>query len=208
MKKFLTIVSLGLICTCFGMQHADAQSFIRKIKKKAEDKAIEKMFEDESQRTDQSSKSVYSSGNENSPSNTRGGGLSTSSPDVMSNIEIAESSFNKKEYSDARFAVRQAILGIEMEIGRNVLQNLPESISGLPSVESEDQVTSSGIGFVGLVIQRVYRDGDQEMRITVANDAAMISVANMYLASGAYATSSQEQNVKQTTFKNHRAVIE
>jgi len=208
MKKILTIVSLGLLCASIGVQHVHAQSFIKKIKKKAEDAAIEKMFEDEKQTNDQPSKTVYSSGNEHSPSNTRGGGLSASSPDVMSNIDKAESSFNKKEYSDARFAVRQAILGIEMEIGGNVLQSLPESISGLPVVESEDQVTSSGIGFVGLIIQRVYRDGDREMRITIANDAAMISAANMYLASGAYATSSQDQNVKQTTFKDHRAVIE
>jgi hypothetical protein len=69
-------------------------------------------------------------------------------------------------------------------------------------------VTSSGIGFVGLIIQRVYRGKDQEFRVTVGNDAAMLSAANMYLASGGYATSSEDQNVKQTTFQDEQAVVQ
>ncbi len=40
-------------------------------------------------------------------------------------------------------------------------------------------------------------------KVTIGNDAAMISAANMYLASGAYATSSEDQNYKQTITNNN-----
>lgn len=207
MKKLAFTTILALLLGIFP-QYAEGQEFLRKIKKKTEDKAIDKMFEDDNDRS--TSKNLQSSDRDrnNSPSNTRGGGLEDTAPDVLANISSAESSFTEKNYSDARFATRQAILGIELEIGQNILDDLPESVAGLEAVSSEDQVTSSGIGFVGLIIQRVYRGKDQEFRVTVGNDAAMLSAANMYLASGAYATSSEEQNVKQTTFQDEQAVVQ
>lgn len=207
MKKFLFFTLLGMVSLVFIPSPTPAQSFIKKVKKKAEDAAIKEMFEPADKDQNQP-KTVYTSGSDNSPSNNRGGGLDKSAPDVLGNIESAESSFEKRQYSDAREAVRRAILDVELEIGKNILDGLPESISGLPAIREEDQVTSSGIGFVGLLIQRVYRDEDQEMRITVGNDAAMLSAANFYLSSGTYATSNQDENVKQTKFKDHRAVIE
>lgn len=213
MKKQLLTLCMGLVCLLMAIPQADAQSsFFKKVKKKAEDAAVDKMFEPNKESQDpQKTNTVYSTseGNsENSPSNTRGGGLNSSAPDVLANIGNAESSYNNKEYSNSRFAVRQAILGVELEIGKNILDELPTSINGLPMVAAEDQVTSSGIGFVGLIISRVYRGNDQEFRVTVGNDAAMLSAANMYLASGAYASSSQDENIKQTTYKDELAVIQ
>jgi hypothetical protein len=207
MKKLAFTTILALLLGVFS-QYAEGQEFLRKIKRKTEDKVIDKMFEDD--KNNSSTKNLQSSDRDrsNSPSNTRGGGLEDTAPDVLANISSAESSFSQKNYSDARFATRQAILGIELEIGQNILDDLPEAIAGLDVVSSEDQVTSSGIGFVGLIIQRVYRGNDQEFRVTVGNDAAMLSAANMYLASGAYATSSEDQNVKQTSFQDEQAVLE
>lgn len=207
MKRLIFATGMGLVCLLLYMPQLEAQSFIKKIKKKTEDAAIDKMFEPVDNSETQP-KSVYTSESTTSMENTKGGGLDTEAPDVMNNIESAEKSFNKKDFGDARYAVRQAILGVELEIGKNILEGLPSSISGIPKVESEDQVTSSGIGFVGLIIQRVYRSKDQEMRVTVGNDAAMLSAVNMYLASGAYASSNQEQNVKQTKYKDYPAIIE
>jgi len=139
--------------------------------------------------------------------NTKGEGLITTPPDVLQNIQDADAYFGKKNYTDARYAVRQAILGIEMEMGNKILEDLPEAIEGLSFVKDEDRVTSTGIGFVGMTIQRIYRQDDKEFQVTVGNDAALLSAANVYLSSGAYASSS-DQNYKTVRFGEYRGVLE
>jgi len=216
MKKYGILICLTLFIAGFSHEQAFSQSFIKKLKDKSEDKAIEKVFgKDKTDQNNQSNQPSYpdqggsssSSSSSSGASNNRGGGLSNTAPDVKANIKDAETAFEGKDYDNARFAVRQAILGIELEIGKKILKDLPESISGLDKVAEEDNVTSSGIGFVGLIIERTYRKGDQELRITIGNDAGLLSMANMYLASGSYA-STQDQNHKQVKFKEYRAVLE
>ena len=207
MKKTICYIVSLLLFTGLLYQQAGAQSFIKKLKNKTEDAVLDDIFKDQDKSKGVSSDSkTYK--DDGSTSNTKGSGLSSSRPDVNENIEDAGSSFDNKQYADARNAVRMAIQGIELEIGETILNGLPNSINGLEIATEEDQVTSSGIGFVGLIIQRTYRGGDQELQVTIGNDAAMLSAANMYLASGAYATSSEDQNYKQTKFKDNRAVIE
>jgi len=182
---------------------------IRKIQEKAEDKAVEKIFGEEKKEssTSEESRSSGTSNSENRTGNTKGEGLVTTPPDVLQNISDADTYYGKKNYADARFAVRQAILGIELEMGNKILEDLPKEIEGMPYVKDEDMVASSGIGFVGMVIQRNYRKGDKEFQVTVGNDAALLSAANFYLTSGAYANTS-DQNYKTIRFGEYRGVLE
>lgn len=206
MKKLL--YSIGLLVLLIGLTMPEASSqILEKVKRKTEDAIIKKTFGEDEQQKEESPNGTSSSGT-SGPSNTRGGGLSSKAPDVNQNIGDALMAFGNKKYGDAKYAIRQAILGVELEIGKIILEGLPESVAGLKRVDSEDNVTSSGIGFIGLIINRVYRGGDQEFRINIGNDAGMLSAVNMYLASGAYATSTQEENIQQTRFKDYRAVIE
>jgi len=199
----------------FANEQTFSQGLLKKLKNKGEDKVVEKVFgkdkNNESNQPNQSNQGTQSDypnqGTSSSVNNTRGGGLNNTAPDVKENIKEAGTAFDGKKYSNARFAVRQAILGIELEIGKQILKGLPESISGLPKIDEEDNVTSSGIGFVGLIIERVYRKDDKELGITIGNDAGLLSAANMYLASGSYA-STQDQNHKQVKFKDYRGVLE
>ena len=209
MKKVGIILSLALLLAGFGSQHTYSQGIFKKLKEKAEDKMVEKVFEEDKQTETgnetgaEGESDVYST----RPSNTRGGGLSKDAPDVNANLDEAETAYAGKKYGEARYSVRQAILGIELEIGEKILKDLPEAINGLPKVSDEDNVTSSGIGFVGLVIERFYRKDDVQLQVTIGNDAAMLSAANMYLASGAYA-SSQEDGYKQVKVGEYRGVLE
>jgi hypothetical protein len=207
MKKTARILIAFFLFIGISYHQAEAQSFIKKLKNKTEDAVIDEMFKGKDKSNDSSSENK-TSGDNSSMSNSKGGGLNNTKPDVLESIKDAESDFGNKHYSDARSSARLAIQGIELEIGENILTGLPSSINGLETIPEDDQVTSSGIGFVGLVIQRVYRGSEQEFRVTIGNDAAMLSAASMYLASGTYATSSEEQNYKQTKFKDQRAVIE
>lgn len=211
MRHVLIMVALTFFVTGFMIQETSAQgSVIRKLKEKAEDKVIDKVFEPVSVpkvETPPSQDSEVNSG-ANRPSNTRGGGLTKSAPDVSANIKEAEIAFNDKKFNDSRFAVRQAIQGVELEIGKNILEGLPESISNLPKVDEEDLVTSSGIGFVGLVIQRYYRKGDQELSVMIGNDSGLLAAANMYLMAGAYSTSSTDPAHKTVKVKEYRGLLE
>src|SRR5690606_5513011 len=121
----------------------------------------------------------------------------------------AETSYKARNYGEARYAVQQAMLGVEMEIGKKVLEMMPASVSGLAKVEEADQVTRSGYGWFGLTIHREYLTGDKELRATVANNSAWMTAVNMYLANGGYQqTTNGEQNWKQTKVKGHKAIIE
>jgi hypothetical protein len=141
--------------------------------------------------------------------NKGGAGLVTAPPDVNQNLADAESAYKTSKYGEARYAVQQAMLGVEMEIGNKVLKALPETVSGLPKQNEADKVTATGWGWAGLTIQREYLKGDKQLRTTVANNSAWMSAVNMYLANGGYAQQTNgQQNWKQVKVKGYKGVIE
>lgn len=203
-----------LICA-----HTNGQGLVGKLKQKASqaaEKALEKKAEDKTgvnnsantNSNDQDNSSPDNSSG-NRPTNKGGGGLVSTPPDVNQNLEEAETAFKAGSYGEARYAVQQAMLGVEMEIGQKVLKSLPEKVSALPLVSEEDQVTSTGYGWAGLTIVRVYRTDDKELKTSIANNSAMMSAVNMYLANGGYSQQTGgQQNWKQTKVKGHKAIIE
>jgi hypothetical protein len=211
-KKFL----LACFVAVFIGFSANAQGFVNKLKQKADEaaakalekKAKEKAGVEDSQTGD--TNSANSPGNNKSrPANKGGGGLISTPPDVNQHLSEAESSYKAGSYGEARYAVQQAMLGVEMQIGNKVLESLPEAVSGLEKVAESDQVTSAGYGWSGLTIHREYLKDDRELRTTVANNSAWMSAINMYMSNGGYAqTTNGEQNWKQTKVKGHKAIIE
>jgi hypothetical protein len=214
MKRKILLVSLlaGLSICSFG------QGLVGKLKQKAEqaaEKAMEKKAAEKAgvntDNSDESgSNSNGSSSNSSSrPTNKGGGGLITTPPDVNQNLTDAESAYKAANYGEARYAVQQAMLGVELEIGNKVLKSLPETVSGLPRQTESDQVTSTGWGWAGLTIQRQYLKDDKQLTTTIANNSAWMSSVNMYLANGGYAQQTNgQQNWKQVKVKNYRGVIE
>ncbi|MBC8053061.1 MAG: hypothetical protein H7Y13_08350 [Sphingobacteriaceae bacterium] len=145
----------------------------------------------------------------NSPRNKGGAGLVTTPPDVKENLSTAESAYKTASYGEARQALQQAILGVEMEIGQNLLKSMPDNILGLPKQTEKDKVVSSGWGFTGLTIHREYMEEDKQLSMTIANNAIMMNAINMFLTNGAFAqTAGGDQNWKQTKLKGNRAIIQ
>lgn len=216
--KLLLACLVAVLCA----YQADAQGFVNKLKQKADEaasKALEKKAKEKAGIDDETgNQSNDNSGNNqgnttsqsrNRPSNKGGGGLVSTPPDVKQNLTDAETSFKAGSYGEARYAVQQAMLGVEMEIGKKVLESLPASVSGLDKVQEADQVTSSGYGWAGLTIHREYLKDDKQLTTTVANNSAWMTAVNMYLANGGYSqTTNGEQNWKQTKVKGHKAIIE
>lgn len=199
MKRSNYLTLMLVVFSCYLVQPALGQGrFLNKLKNKTEDKAIDKIFGKDEEKENPAET--------NSPYNTKGSGLTKEPPDVLANIGEAENAFSEKKYTKSRYAVRQAIMGIELEIGNNILDELPGEIRGLPAVKDEDMVASTGIGFAGLIIERTYRKDDKEFKVSVANESAWLSAANMYLASGGQY--SEDDDHKIVEFGDDRAVLE
>jgi len=213
MKKYLSIASIALVIIFAASQFADAQQLLlKKAKEKAEEKAAEKLFGSDKKQQGQTEsqpstgeQATSEEGGQSSITNTKGG-LTTTPPDVNKNITAAETAFKDGKYSEARNATRQAVLGVEIEMGQNVLKELPETVKGLGKVPEEDKVSSMSVGFVGLIIERVYRGKDQELKFTVSNDATLYSSVNTYMTGG-YAAST-DQNYKQVDLKGYHGVLQ
>ena len=203
MKKIFVLSGILLILFFMTGQQGYSQRLLKKIQDKTEDKIVDKIFGEDKEKETESSDQRSSS----TVTHKGGEGLTSTAPDVKQNISDAETAYKNKDYTDARYSIRQALLGVEMEMGKKVLDGLPSSVKGLNKVDDEDRVTGATIGFVGLIIERVYRNDDKELRFTVGNDAALLSSANMYV-SGAYVTSTDDQNQKQVKYKDYHGVLE
>lgn len=208
MKNLLICIFLSLAFA----SSAGAQGLLKTLQKKAgqaADKALDKKVDEKLGVNSGNSNSGNQSSGSNNPSNKGGGGLISTPPDVNQNLSDAESSYKSKSYGEARYAVQQAMLGVEMEIGQMVLKSLPESVDGMSKEPEADKVTSTGWGWVGLTIQREYQKGDKELRTTIANNSAWMAAINMYMTNGGYSqTTNGEQNWKQTKVKGYKAIIE
>lgn len=221
-------VKLILLAAAIAVASGSQAQVLNKLKGKGEQKAgeaIDNLFSGKKKKgqngTDTNSQNGSngqngtgngngSNGGNNNPSNNSGGGLVSTPPDVKQNLADAEAAYKKSSYGEARYAVQQAMLGVELEIGNNILKSLPETISGLKKDESADQVTSTGYGWAGLTIRREYNDTkDKELRVTVANNSVWMAGVNAYLANGGYAQQTNgQQNWKQTKVKGNKAIIE
>jgi hypothetical protein len=212
--KYCISLFCSLLVLLAVSSSASSQSLLKKLKKQTEQKILKKtdeaideaIFGEENETPNNPSNPNSNTGS--NTANTTGEGLVMEPPDVLKNINDADQAFSVKNFGTAKYAVRQAMLGIEMEIGHNILDGLPNSVDGLDKVDDKDQVTSMSYGFVGLMLERVYQGGSKELKVSVGNNSALLSAANMMLASGAYSTTSSDQNYKQTTFKGYRSILQ
>lgn len=210
--SFLFLLSLFISCQAYSQG-----SLLRKIQSKAEDKAVKKIFKEDpkdpkssetkNDQTDQSGQNNSKSGKK-SVQNTEGEGLTNAPPDVNNSIKSAKTAYDAKNYVDARYSVRQAILDVELEIGQNILKSFPDKADGLSKDEKEDLVNSSGVGFSGLTIQRVYRTESKELSVNIMNDAVMLMGINMYLNNPGYASNDNENKAKQVQFNEYRGLLQ
>ena len=202
---------LLLTMGCFFFSPAEAQ-FLKKLKEKA-NQVINTAGGDNQQNAGntgaQGQNNTAGNQGSNNPGNKGGQGLVVTPPDVKENLSTAETVFNQGKYSEARYAVQQAMLGVEMQIGQQILKSLPETIGELAFNPKADQVTSTGWGWVGLTIKREYNKDDKQLRFTITNNAAWMQAINLYFNNTGYAqTTGGQQNWKQTRIKGYRAVIE
>ncbi|WP_018616804.1 hypothetical protein [Segetibacter koreensis] len=224
MKRFTIVTAI----TCVGMLlQADihAQGFLKKLKDKASDvsnrvidrkvdKAVDKAVgvdgaSDASNSPETGgSPTRGTSSRSGRPSNKVGEGLkNTTPPDVIQQISEAETAQSAGNLSDARYSIQQALLGIELQMGKEVLKSLPSTVAGLPKDTTEDRVTSTQWGWANLTIQRIYRQDDKQLTVLVGNNSAYAGFVNIFFAGNYTQSNGDTQNFKQIKVKGNKAVI-
>lgn len=142
------------------------------------------------------------------PVNKGGGGLKNSTaPDVTSQIAEADQAFTAGKYSDARFSIQQALLGVELQMGKEILKSLPATVSSLPKDTTQDRVNSSQWGWANMTIFRAYVKDDQQLSVTIGNSALYGGMIDMYFNSAAAQSDGENQNMKRIKVQDNKALI-
>jgi hypothetical protein len=212
--------SAYLICLIMALalsNAAPAQGILKKIKdkvNKAVDKSVDKEVEKKTGVPSESSQTGNDNNNSNNstgkPTNKGGGGLTnTEPPDVKAQMTEAETAHGAKNYSDARYSLQQALMGVEIQLGRQILKSLPTTVVSVPADTLQDKVMSTQWGWNNLSIQRVYIKDDKQLTITIGNNSLYSGMINMYFSNaGMMEANAEKQNFKQVKVKGNKAVIQ
>lgn len=190
---------LLIILVTFTVSNSYGQ-LLKKLKEAAKKEAKSFVDEPVKEETSMSTPDTQPhSSNSNNTENRRGKKMTP--PDVNENIEMAADSYASESYGDARYAIKQAIIGVELEIGHLILDELPETVNGMKSNKEDDEIYTAGIGFMGLNIGRYYEPNseDKSLQVGVSNNSAMGSAIAM--SSGMGYGSENEKMVRVQGFK-------
>ena len=219
MKKtfLLLLLSASLLMT----QNSQAQ-FLKKLKDKAKD-AVNKKVDPGSSNDNSNNNSNNNNTNNSSddqqnsesqkgkPTNKGGGGLkNTEPPDVAQQMTDAETANAAAKYSDARYSIQQALMGVEIQLGREILKALPNPVNGLEKDSTQDKVSTAQWGWNNMTILRVYSDQkDKQVTVTIGNNAIYSSWVSLYF-NNTYGmqANAENQNMKQTKVKGNKAIIQ
>ncbi|MCW3109377.1 MAG: hypothetical protein JWQ09_3883 [Segetibacter sp.] len=193
--------------------------FLKKLKDKASDvanKAVDKKIDKavgidappSNNGTDNAATGGANSSRSGRPSNKVGEGLkNTTPPDVNQQITEAETANAAGNFSEARYSIQQALLGIELQMGKEILKSLPATVADLAKDTLEDRVTSTQWGWANLTIQRIYKKDDKQLTILVGNNSVYAGFMNILFAGNFTESNGQTQNFKQIKVKGNKAVI-
>jgi hypothetical protein len=210
MKKhiFSALACVALICFVQTKGHTQ---LLKKLKDKLTQKAADAAGVPAPNASTASSTQAGTN-NSGGPANTTSEGLkNTPPPDVNQNINDAEKSTTAADYSNARYALQQAMTGVEIELGRQLLQSLPDAVDGLNKDTTKNLVQSVRYGWSNLTIQTTYTDGkNKQMKMTIGNNPAYAGIMNLYFNNQAMVQSSgnNNQKMKQVRVKGNQALIQ
>lgn len=208
MKKLLVLA--GVFAGLWVLP-AQGQGLMKKLKDKV-NQTVDKTLNNEVQK-----QTGVNTGNEpgnttGKPANKGGAGLTnTEPPDVKASMNDAMQTHKAGKYTDARFALQQALMGVEIQLGRQVLKSLPMTVAALAADTLKDKVSSSQWGWSNLAIQRVYSDkADKQLTITIGNAGGYNTIAQYYLSNPGLvdANAARQQNIKQVMVKGNKGVIQ
>lgn len=142
--------------------------------------------------------------NDNNANTSSVKGKKLTPPDVNELLYNAKAALASEQYANARYEVKEAVKGVELEIGYQILEAMPKSVNGLGFDASDDGIVSTGMGFTGLIINRYYQGSGKRVTSTIGNNSA-IGASYSYMMNSGYASSND--NVKSVTIQGYRGTL-
>jgi hypothetical protein len=210
MKKITLYIAVTTVLIAFGATATQAQ-LLKKLKDKVEKKVTGKAEEPKKTEEPSTNEQGPQQTSGGKPTNKGGGGLkNTEPPDVNQQITDAEQAHKTSNFSDARYSIQQALMGVEIQLGREVLKSLPDTAANLPKDTLQDKVTSTQWGWSNMTIQRVYTDKkDKQLTITIGNNPIYSTIVFAYFNNPYMQQAGAEnQKSKQVRVAGNKAIIE
>ncbi len=128
-------------------------------------------------------------------------------PDVRMQIYNANQAFSNDSYTEARFYIQQAIMGIELEMGYQILASMPETVLQIQADQSQDEVYSTGAGFVGMTISREYPGDEGLIKASIGNNSALYSYVGMQASYNTQMMAGGDEDTKVIRYKGSKAYL-
>lgn len=109
-------------------------------------------------------------------------GLGLHAQDVNEKLDEARDAYKSGNLENARFALQEALQGVNQAIGRDILELLPETLEDMQVVEDGDDVTGVSTGFAGLFVSRSYAGENTSASIEIMSDSPLIAAVNTFLS--------------------------
>lgn len=195
MNKILSALAIITILS-FGAQHSAYSQFkgLKKLKNAAKS-ILEDDKKDEKKKKDAGNSTTGSSG-------VRGKKLTP--PSVNEHLDNATYALNGEKWAEARYEVKEAMHGVEIELGYKILEAMPQSVKGMSYNADDDGVVSTGIGFVGMIVSRFYGDNGKQITASIGNNSALGASYGLLINSG---YSSNDGSHKNVTVQGNRATM-
>ena len=126
--------------------------------------------------------------------------------DFKSYITTARSSYAAGKLEDAHFALQQAMLELDIMIGKEVLKLLPARMDTL-NVNTKDDNVTGNMSFVGATIHRSY-GASNKAEIEIINNSPMLGTLNTLLNTPMLGGMMRDENNKTVKVQGYKARLE
>ena len=111
-------------------------------------------------------------------------------------LSEAASSYKSGNTEDARFALQQALNGINQAIGQDMLALMPDQLGGMDKVAEEDDVTGTNMGFAGLYVSRNYKAENKDASVEIVSDSPLLGSINALLSMPMLVSDPNQKRIK------------
>lgn len=118
-------------------------------------------------------------------------------------IATAQSSYTAGKLDETHFALQQALMEVDMIIGREVLKLLPPAMDTMPANTTLDNV-SSNQGFVGATIFRSYGKSAQKADLSIISNSPLVATMNSLLNTPLMGAMMQDPNNKTVKVQGYK----
>lgn len=101
--------------------------------------------------------------------------------DFNKNLASARTAYNSGDLENARFAMQQMLVDLDILIGKEVMKLLPAKMDALATNTKNDNVTAN-TGLTGALIHRDYGTGDKAVNVDIMSNSPLVASINAILS--------------------------